>query len=80
MVLGPGRLPARPIYARALFSGRISMSELALRSRIAASLAARVYGAGSVTDFSALGGGRARPGVSRPPYESVLRPWWGDGV
>ncbi len=39
------------------------MSELALRSRIAASRAARVYGAGSVTDFSALAGGRHAEGA-----------------
>ena len=50
------------------------------------SRAARVYGAGSVTDFSALeaGGRAAAPGASgrihASPYESGVRPWWGDGV
>ena len=66
-----------PIHARALFSGRISMSELALRSRRRRRRSrARVYGAGSVTDFSALGGraggrhaSRARPALPAAEYE-----------
>jgi hypothetical protein len=72
VVLGPGRLPARPIYARALFGGRISMSELALRSRIAAVACCSRLRRGQRDRFLSLwqvGGplaGRVRAYVSRP--------------
>ena len=85
MVLGPVRLPARPIYARALFSGRISMRELALRSPFAGFACCSRLRRGQRDRFLRpwqAGGppGRARPGVPTPPDESVLRPRWGDGV
>ena len=54
------------------------MSELALRSRFAGLRAARVYGAGSVTDFSALAGGRA--GGAAPGASGRIRPATSHGV